>query len=76
MAVMRILQVVGWMNIGGIETWLMHILRNIDKNRFKIDFLAHSLEKCDYDEEILSYGSRIILYVNYRRPLKYAKNFK
>ncbi len=37
----RILQVVGGMERGGLETWLMHILRNIDRDRFKIDFLVH-----------------------------------
>lgn len=56
----RILQVVGGMNPGGIETWLMHILRNIDRQQFQIDFLVHTTETCAYDEEILALGSRII----------------
>ena len=55
----RILQIVGGMHRGGIETWLMHILRNIDRNLFQIDFMAHSLEYCEYDDEIRSLGSRI-----------------
>jgi hypothetical protein len=37
----RVLQIVGGMNRGGIETWLMHVLRHIDRDRFQIDFVVH-----------------------------------
>ena len=56
----RILHIVGGMHRGGIETWLMHVLRNIDRNLFQMDFMVHTLESCEYDEEIRSLGSRII----------------
>ena len=56
----RVLHVVGGMNRGGIETWLMHILRNIDRQKFKIDFLVHTTEPCAYDDEIRALGSRVI----------------
>ena len=56
----RILHVVGGMNRGGIETWLMHILRNIDRQKFQIDFLVHTTEPCAYDDEIRSLGSQVI----------------
>jgi glycosyltransferase involved in cell wall biosynthesis len=55
----RILQIVGGMHRGGIETWLMHILRNIDRSLFQIDFMVHTLESCEYDDEIRSLGCRI-----------------
>ena len=38
----RILHVLGGMNRGGIETWLMQILQHIDRDRFQMDFLVHS----------------------------------
>lgn len=72
----RILQVVGGMNPGGIETWLMHVLRHINRDRFHIDFLVHTPHKCAYDEEILALGSKIIPCLNPSRPLTYAANFK
>ena len=56
----KILQIVGGMHRGGIETRLMHVLRNIDRNLFQMDFMVHSLESCEYDDEIRSLGSRII----------------
>ncbi|MBN1256631.1 MAG: glycosyltransferase [Planctomycetes bacterium] len=56
----RILQVVGNMNMGGIETGLMHLLRNLDNNYFQMDFLYVAPErKCFYDEEIRQLGAKI-----------------
>jgi glycosyltransferase involved in cell wall biosynthesis len=55
----RILQIVGGMHRGGIETWLMHVLRNIDRDLFQIDFMVHTLESCEYDDEIRSLGCQI-----------------
>jgi glycosyltransferase involved in cell wall biosynthesis len=57
---LRILHVLGAMNQGGVETWLMHVLRNIDRSRFRIDFLVHSGEPGGYDRAVLDLGSRII----------------
>ena len=56
----RILHVVGGMNRGGIETWLMHILRNIDRDLFQMDFLVHTTEPCPYDDEVRALSSQII----------------
>jgi len=56
----RILQVLGGMELGGAETWLMHVLRKIDREQFRIDFLVHAAEKCAYDDEVLALGSRLL----------------
>lgn len=71
----RVLHVVGGMNRGGVETWLMHILRNIDRERFKFDFLVHTSKPCAYDEEIRELGSRIIPCLVPSKPWCYAMNF-
>lgn len=72
----RILHVVGGMNRGGIETWLMHILRHIDRDRFQMDFLVHTTSNCAYDREILSLGSQIIPCCQPSKPWLYALNFR
>jgi glycosyltransferase involved in cell wall biosynthesis len=73
----RILHVVGGMVRGGIETWLMHVLRHIDRDRFQMDFLVHTIEPCAYDNEIRNLGSQIIPCPLQRwRPWVYAANFK
>jgi glycosyltransferase involved in cell wall biosynthesis len=72
----RILHVLGGMNRGGIETWLMEILRHIDRDRYKMDFLVHTTQPAAYDEEIRSFGSRILPCLYPSRPWAYAANFQ
>ena len=76
----RILQVAGCMNRGGVETWLMHILRNMDRDRFQMDFVLHTSESCHYNDEILSLGCRIIVSPYPPHPArswrKYVANFR
>ena len=54
------MHVVGGMARAGTETWLMHILRNTDRDELQIDFLVHTNEECDYDAEIRAFGSKVI----------------
>ena len=68
----RVLHVVGGMNRGGVETWLMHVLRRVDRREAAMDFLAHVEEPCAYDEEILRLGAKVIRCPHIRRPLQYA----
>jgi glycosyltransferase involved in cell wall biosynthesis len=72
----RILHVLRAMNRGGIETWLMHALRHIDRSAFHMDFLLATRERCDYDAEILRLGGGILRVdrPNPKRPLKYGRD--
>lgn len=72
---LRILHVVGGMVIGGIETWLINVLRLIDRSRFQIDFLVHTDQPCFYDEEVRSLGSKIIPCLTSSNPWQYSRNF-
>lgn len=56
----RVLHVVGAMNIGGTETMLMNLYRNIDRNKVQFDFISFSNEEGYYDKEIINMGGRII----------------
>lgn len=55
----RILHVLGSLNRGGTETMIMNIYRNIDRSKIQFDFVIHTNEKCDYNDEILEYGGKI-----------------
>ena len=56
----RILNVVGRMDRGGIETLIMNVYRHIDRDKVQFDFLAHyGKENADYNEEIRALGGRI-----------------
>ena len=53
----------------------MHVLRHIDRERFRMDFLSHTTQHCDYDDEIRALGSKIIPCMHPSRPWNYARNF-
>ena len=75
-APIRVLHIVGGMVRGGIETWLMHVLRHRDPARYRMDFVVHTTEACPYDEELRSLGSRIHPCLSPARPWDYARNFR
>ena len=72
----RVLQVVTHMNRGGLETWLMNVYRQLDREKVQLDFLCHRLEPGEYDEEILSLGGKIhrIPPLSLKRFFTYFKN--
>lgn len=72
----RILMVMGAMNPGGIETWLMNILRHIDHSQFKIDILVHTKQPSFFDGEIHHLGCRTIPCLDLNNPWLYRQNFK
>ncbi|MCF1678043.1 hypothetical protein LQF54_05950 [Tetragenococcus koreensis] len=55
----RVLQVVNSMNVGGMETFIMNIYRNIDRTTVQFDFLVHTEKESYYDEEIKKLGGNI-----------------
>ena len=55
----RVLHVIGKMNRAGAETIIMNIYRKIDRTKIQFDFMVHTDEKCDFDDEILSLGGKI-----------------
>ena len=72
----RILHVIYCMNPGGIENWLMNLLRVFNRDLFHVDFLFHTAKTSAYDEEILNLGSNILRCSWSKRPLKYSRNLK
>lgn len=73
---LRILQVVAAMNHGGVETWLMHLLRRIDHARFRMDFLVHTAQPGSFDSQIRDLGSHVIPCLQHSNPWRYPQNFK
>lgn len=55
----RILQIVGRMDRGGIETMVMNLYRHIDRSKVQFDFLAHYGREAAYNDEIRALGGRI-----------------
>lgn len=55
----RILHIVGIMNMGGLENLIMNVYRNIDRDKIQFDFLVTREEKGIFDDEIKSLGGKI-----------------
>lgn len=72
----RILHVLRGMNPGGIETWLLNVVRHLDSRRYHFDFLTHTDRPCAYDDELRARGCRIIPCLARGRPWRYARRFR
>ena len=53
----RVLHVIGSMNLAGAETFIMNVYRKINRNNVQFDFIVHKDGK--YDDEIKSLGGKI-----------------
>lgn len=58
-SVKRIVHMVGKMDMGGQETLIMNLYRNIDRTKVQFDFIVNTSEKGYYDEEIQQLGGNI-----------------
>jgi len=64
-------------NLGGIETFLINLHRNINSKEFVIDYIGEENKNICFEEEIKNKNSNIYKIPNYvRHPIKYIKKFK
>ena len=72
----RILNVVPNMRAAGIESFIMNVYRNIDRNKIQFDFLVHNSKKEFYDDEIEKMGGIIyrLSYKDDKNIIKYIKD--
>lgn len=55
----RVLNVLGTTNLGGAESRVMELYRALDKTKVQFDFLVHTDQEGQYDQEIRSLGGSI-----------------
>lgn len=71
----RILHILPSLQCGGTETWLLHLMENIDRSKYQLDFLIRAPEHCFYEDRFRQLGANIYRVpgkVNgRRRPLRY-----
>lgn len=73
----RVLHYVGKMNRGGMETFIMNLYRNLDKEKVQFDFAVHGETNGDFEQEILSMGGRFYNFPHMRKnPAAYKKAWK
>ena len=57
----RLLCIVGSLNAGGAETFLMKIYRSLDREKYQMDFCVANSEKGVYEDEIRSMGGKVFV---------------
>jgi glycosyltransferase involved in cell wall biosynthesis len=73
---LRVLHVFNRMDRGGAETWIVNVMRRIDRERFRFDFLLESDEPGAYDDEIRALGGALHRAGSPRNPLRFARAFR
>lgn len=61
----RVLEVCQRMEAAGVQSFLMNIYRNLDREKVQLDFLVHYDDRNFYDDEIEALGGKI-----YRFPVR------
>lgn len=56
--IIRVLHITEMLSAAGIESFIMNMYRNIDRNKVQFDFLVLRNEEEFYDEEIKSLGGK------------------
>lgn len=83
----RVLQVISKPHLGGVETMLMNVYRNINRDIIQFDFTNMSNEAGEYEKEITKLGGKIhyinpirkigvLKYINQIRKLVRKNNYK
>jgi glycosyltransferase involved in cell wall biosynthesis len=74
-APIRVLHVLGSLNRGGVESWLMHVLRHIEPNTCRFDFCCLSGSEGEYALEARSLGSRVFTVRLTHNLLSFSQRF-
>lgn len=73
----RVLHYVGRMNRGGMETFIMNLYRNIDRDKIQFDFAVHGDDAGDFEDEITGMGGKFYYFPHMRKnPHNYRKTWK
>ena len=67
---------IGSMNVGGIETVLMEVYRNIDKKKYSFDFVVHDKKENVYEKEINMHGGKLYRMDFFsKHPIRFLRQF-
>ncbi len=73
----RLLCIVGSLDQGGAETFLMKMYRRLDRTQYQMDFCVMNSQKGEYEDEIIALGGRIYHIVEKSSgPMKCLRSIK
>ncbi|GAA5511399.1 putative glycosyltransferase EpsF [Deinococcus carri] len=74
---LRVLHLTGTLDRGGIETWLVNLLAQVDRREVAMDVMTVTAQPGpgSYDEQVRALGARVIHGPSTRNPLTFALGF-
>ena len=72
----RVLQIMGIVESGGVEAVIMNYYRHIDKSKVQFDFVMHKGSNTKYIAEVKSMGAKVYEVTPYRNPIKFICEVK
>lgn len=76
MTPVRVLHVVGSLEAGGVQAWLLGLLREFDPGQVRTDFLVHRTESAFHDDEARRLGANILYCPGPQRIAQYVRTFR
>lgn len=58
---MRVLHMIGTLETGGSQSFVLNIYRNIDRNKLQFDFIVDHPDMMDYEMEFKQLGARVFI---------------
>ena len=73
-----VLHVVGRLDIGGAESRIMDLYRNIDREKVQFHFVQHTSDRCAFEEEVERLGGKVysVPRFNVKNYISYKKAWK
>lgn len=72
---LRVLHVLGGLNRGGVERWLIELTRHIDRRIVQFDFVVHEPQRGTYESEIRDLGGQVFRCMPPANPILYSFRF-
>ena len=73
---LRVLHVLGRLNPGGVESWLLNVFRTADRRSVRFDVMVHQAAEGLYDAEVRKLGVGIHHNTEYRNVTRYYRTFR
>src|SRR5688572_7465710 len=73
---LRVLHVLGQMNPGGVESWLLNVFRTVDPRSVRFDVMVHQAAEGTYDAELRELGIGIHHNTEFRSVPRYYRRFR
>ena len=73
---LRVLHVLGGLNPGGVESWLLNVFRTADRRSVRFDVMVHQAADGAYDADVRTLGVGIHHNTEYRNVTRYYRRFR